>query len=132
MKFLVTFSALLPLAVAADWGQSCKDEVLDPATNIITASCNSGDGKGTFVDAELDLDECLGYADGKIFWKKDGNFGEHCKDCTEYRLPDEVWGGLGATRPWLECTCEGVSEPVKYNLDITLITNVYGELVCTR
>ncbi|KAK7431612.1 hypothetical protein QQZ08_001830 [Neonectria magnoliae] len=66
MKLLLVVSLFAASAMAADWGQSCEDETLDSSTGILTAQCNNGDGKGTFVEAELDLYHCLKYVNGKI------------------------------------------------------------------
>ncbi|KAF7554641.1 hypothetical protein G7Z17_g2784 [Cylindrodendrum hubeiense] len=133
MKFFAALSLFAVSAIAADWGQSCDDEVLDNTTGILTAQCNNGDGKGTFVDAELDLYGCLKYTSSKISAPGgDGTFGDVCKDCSVYRLDDAIYGVLGVTRPWISCTCDGATEPVTLNLDITSITNVYGVLVCSR
>ena len=66
MKFLPALLFLASSAVAGDWGQSCEHESLDSATDVLSASCNIGDGKGTFDDTSLDLNTCLAYKDGKI------------------------------------------------------------------
>lgn len=66
MKFTHVFPVLIVSVAAGDFGQSCTGEKLDSTTDIFSASCNVGDGKGTFADASLNLNECLGYQDGKI------------------------------------------------------------------
>lgn len=138
MKLFATLSLFAVSAMAADWGKSCEDEVLDNTTGILTARCNNGDGQGTFVDAELYLYGCLKYTNGKISVYSlslpphclysqcpqapgsDGTFGDVCKDCSVYRLDDALYGFLGVTRPWISCTCDGSSEPVTLNLGTSL------------
>lgn len=66
MKFLATIAVVATAVAAGDWGSSCTGEKLDASTEVITASCNVGDGKGTFADTSLDLNDCLKYEDGKI------------------------------------------------------------------
>ncbi|KPM38015.1 hypothetical protein AK830_g8544 [Neonectria ditissima] len=66
MKSLLALSFFAASAIAGDWGQSCNDEIFDSSTGILTAQCNIGDGKGTFVEAKLDLYHCLKYTNGKI------------------------------------------------------------------
>lgn len=66
MNFIYSIPVLVVSAAAGDWGQSCTGERLESTTDVLSASCNIGDGKGTFVDTSLNLNDCLGYQDGKI------------------------------------------------------------------
>ncbi|KAF7562598.1 hypothetical protein G7046_g1530 [Stylonectria norvegica] len=130
MKTFAFFALFTVSVFAGDFGQSCVDENIDPATEVLSASCNVGDGKGTFADTSLDLNKCLGYSDGKIISKSNGNFGVDCNGCYDYRLPDPWYGQIGVTRPWMNCTCSGASAEVAIMLDSTPIKNQYGVLVC--
>ena len=66
MKFLIAAATLISSVAAGDWSQSCKDAKLDVTTEVLSASCNIGDGKGTFADTSLALNDCLKYEDKKI------------------------------------------------------------------
>ncbi|KAF6808874.1 cvnh domain-containing protein [Colletotrichum plurivorum] len=130
MKFLATFALLATSVLAGDFGKTCSDEHIDPATEVLTANCDTGDGKGTLNSASLDLNTCLGFSSNKIQWAKQGNFGDACEDCFAYRLPDPVYGMFGVTRVWMNCTCAGGPAETSVNLDSTRITNKFGTLAC--
>ncbi|KAH8591791.1 hypothetical protein B0O99DRAFT_631672 [Bisporella sp. PMI_857] len=132
MKSITLLAFLAPLATAYNWGQSCANETLDSATDILSASCNIGDGLGTFQTTSLDLNTCLAYtSDHKIAYAKNGNFSTSCDNCELYRLPDKTYGECcGITRPWLNCTCTDSTAEVALNLDGIRITNRYGVLTC--
>jgi hypothetical protein len=66
MKFFIAAATLIASAAAGDWSQSCKEAKLDVTNEVLSASCNVGDGKGTFADTSLDLNDCLKYEDKKI------------------------------------------------------------------
>ena len=65
MRTTSLFSLLIG-SVAAQWGQSCVNETINSTNEMLSASCNIGDGKGTFTNASLDLNTCFRYSDGKI------------------------------------------------------------------
>ncbi|EFQ34560.1 CVNH domain-containing protein [Colletotrichum graminicola M1.001] len=131
MKAPTVLLALLATGVAAgDFSRSCTDEHIDPSTEILTANCNTGDGKGTVASTSLDLNSCFAYEGNSIKWSSTGNFGEACSDCYVYRLPDPVYGPIfGTTRAWMNCTCNGAEAAI--NLDITSMSNSFGTLSCT-
>ncbi|KAK2057084.1 CVNH domain-containing protein [Colletotrichum caudatum] len=131
MKAPSVLLALLATGVAAgDFSKSCVDEHIDPSTEVLTASCNTGDGKGTMKSTSLDLNSCFAYVGDSIKWSSTGNLGEACSDCVVYRLPDAVLGPIyGTTRVWLNCSCSGKEASV--NLDLTSMSNSYGTLSCT-
>lgn len=66
MKFLATFALLATSVLAGDFGKSCTDEHIDASTDILTANCDIGDGKGTMNSSSLDLNTCLGFSSNKI------------------------------------------------------------------
>lgn len=53
--------------LAADFGQSCKNETFESTTNVLTAICSTGDGEGTVDTTSIDLNTCFGYADGALY-----------------------------------------------------------------
>ncbi|KAI0022672.1 CVNH domain-containing protein [Xylariomycetidae sp. FL0641] len=131
MKLSLTAVAaiLAAPAVASHWYASCEDSSIDPLTNILYSSCDTGDGLGTFADAQLDLNTCFGYQDGEIIQEADGNFGASCGECVEYMLPDPIYGDCcGRTIPWIDCICAGST--VSYEIGSSLIDNKFGTLSC--
>ncbi|OHF00915.1 CVNH domain-containing protein [Colletotrichum orchidophilum] len=128
--FSVVVAVLAPLVAAGDFSKSCTDEHIDPATEVLTANCNAGDGKGTIDSASLDLNACFTYTGTKIQYSSKGNFGDACNDCYVYRILDPVNGPIfGTTRVWLNCTCNGSESSI--NLDLTPVSNKFGTLSCT-
>ena len=61
MKVTSVISTLLGVSAAANWGNSCQDEKLDSATGVLTANCNTGDGKGTLQANSINLNTCNGW-----------------------------------------------------------------------
>ncbi|WQF86567.1 Putative cyanovirin-N [Colletotrichum destructivum] len=133
MRSLVPLVALLAVGVTAgDFSRSCKDEHIDPSTQILTANCDVGDGKGTLRSTSLDLNICFAYIGNAIQWSSRGNFGQTCNGCHVYRLPDPVYGPIfGTTRAWLSCTCNGAVSETSIELDTTPVSNRFGVLSCT-
>lgn len=68
LEMKTTTAVILALAssAVAQWGQSCVNETINAADDVLSARCNVGDGKGTFANTTLDLNTCFRYADGKI------------------------------------------------------------------
>lgn len=66
MKLFIAVSALAAIVAAGDFGNSCTGEQLDAATEVLSATCDTGDGKGTTYETSLDLNKCLKYSDGQI------------------------------------------------------------------
>ncbi|KAK1988225.1 CVNH domain-containing protein [Colletotrichum cereale] len=133
MKATTILIALLATGVtASDFSKSCTDEHITPSTQILTANCNTGDGKGTMKSTSLDLNSCFAYVDNTIRWNSKGGFGQVCNNCDVYRLPDPVYGPIfGTTRAWMDCTCNGASTETSVQLDATSISNRFGTLSCT-
>lgn len=65
-KYALPLCLLAASVLAEDFSYYCKDETLDSSDDTLTASCDSGDGKGTYDTSSLDLNDCFGYADGEI------------------------------------------------------------------
>ncbi|ROW15673.1 hypothetical protein VPNG_02174 [Cytospora leucostoma] len=125
----ISIALLAGAVLAADFGQTCKNETFDSTTNVLTAICNAGDGEGTVDTTSIDLNKCFGYADGALYFAEDGNFGESCEGCSVNILPDPIYyRALGTTRPWLNCTCQGTDASI--NMDVTEMSNKYGTLTC--
>lgn len=66
MRFIIAVTTLAAIVAAGDFGNSCTGEQLDAATEVLSAACGTGDGKGTTDETSLDLNKCLKYADGQI------------------------------------------------------------------
>ncbi|KZL82436.1 cvnh domain-containing protein [Colletotrichum incanum] len=129
---MIAIAFLTTSVIAGDFSRSCNDEHIEPSTQILTASCNTGDGKGTFRSTSLDLNSCFAYVGNKIQWSGKGNFGQVCDGCHIYRLPDPVYGPIfGTTRAWMNCTCNGISTESSIELDATPMSNKFGTLSCT-
>lgn len=64
--FSIAVAMLASLVAAGDFSKSCTDEHIDPATQVLTANCNAGDGKGTVKSTSLDLNQCFTYTGTKI------------------------------------------------------------------
>ncbi|KAK6211572.1 CVNH domain-containing protein [Colletotrichum tabaci] len=98
MRSLIPLVALFAVGVTAgDFSKSCKDEHVDPTTQILTANCD---------------------------WSSRGNFGQTCNGCHVYRLPDPVYGPIfGTTRAWLSCTCNGAVSETSIELGPALLTS---------
>ncbi|KAF9880454.1 hypothetical protein CkaCkLH20_02408 [Colletotrichum karsti] len=129
MKFATVFALFATSAIAADFGKTCRDEHIDAATEVLSARCDTGDGKGTLKDTSLNLNDCFGYRDNKIQAVNQGHFGDVCSDCFAYRLPDPIYEVFGVFRVWMNCTCGSPTEST-INLDKTKVTNKFGDLVC--
>ncbi|KAK1621492.1 CVNH domain-containing protein [Colletotrichum phormii] len=128
--FSIAVAMLASLVAAGDFSKSCTDEHIDPATQVLTANCNAGDGKGTVKSTSLDLNACFTYTGTKIQYSGKGNFGDACNDCYVYRIEDPVYGPIfGTTRVWLSCSCNGSESQIE--LDTTPVSNKYGTLSCT-
>ncbi|KAK2052070.1 hypothetical protein LY76DRAFT_598883 [Colletotrichum caudatum] len=81
-------AASVEVLAASDFSATCRDEAVDPKTRILTANCDTGDGKGTLKATSLDLDDCFAYTENKIVLSRRGNLGRFCGDCHLYYLPD--------------------------------------------
>ncbi|KAK1974484.1 hypothetical protein LZ30DRAFT_740348 [Colletotrichum cereale] len=67
MKSLTVIAVLAASVLAAsDFSRTCRDEAIDSSTKILTANCDTGDGKGTLQATSLDLDDCFAYTDNQI------------------------------------------------------------------
>ncbi|TDZ38415.1 hypothetical protein CTRI78_v010851 [Colletotrichum trifolii] len=132
MRYSTALTLFATLAAATDFGKSCKDETIDLTTEVLTASCDTGDGKGTLQTSSISLNDCLAFSNNKIESKKGGHFGDVCNDCFSYRVPDPVYGPFGVTHVWMNCTCNGAPAETSVELDATWITNKFGTLVCAR
>lgn len=66
MKFLAVVTFLVSSVVAADWSKTCRDEHIDPGTHILSADCDTGDGKGTLKPTSLDLNDCFEFTNNKL------------------------------------------------------------------
>ncbi|ORY64850.1 CVNH domain-containing protein [Pseudomassariella vexata] len=130
MKSPLTILAfIITLAAAGDWGKSCFDETLDPVTDVLTATCRTGDGRGITKLTSLDLNDCYKYQNNKIEPSFHGNFSNSCTDCAIIRLPDPVYDVVGILHPWMNCTCVGAPTEVAINTDAE-IDNRFGNLMC--
>ncbi|KAK2036483.1 hypothetical protein LZ31DRAFT_483666 [Colletotrichum somersetense] len=105
-------TASVKVLAASDFSATCRDEAVDPKTQILTANCDTGDGKGTLKATSLDLDDCFAYTDNEILSRR-GNFSQFCDDCHLYYLPDPYWPRLLA---WVNCTCIGAADKVAVNI----------------
>ncbi|KAL0933890.1 cvnh domain-containing protein [Colletotrichum truncatum] len=129
LRLLITFAVA---TFASDFGKTCRDEHIDPNTEVLSASCDTGDGRGTLKSTSINLNDCFGWSDNKIQQVRQGHFGDTCDDCFSYRVPDPLYGVFGVTRVWMNCICNGGLTDSSINLDSTLLTNKFGTLVCTR
>ncbi|KXH32695.1 CVNH domain-containing protein [Colletotrichum nymphaeae SA-01] len=112
--FSIAVAMLVSLVAAGDFSKSCTDEHIDPATQVLTANCNAGDGKGTLKSTSLDLNQCFTYTGTKIQYSGKGHLGDSCSDCYVYRIEDPVYGPIfGTTRVWLSCSCNGSESQIE-------------------
>ncbi|KAK4233218.1 CVNH domain-containing protein [Achaetomium macrosporum] len=115
--------------MAAHISITCRNLVLDPATDVLSGECNDGQGDhAAFQKTSLDLNTCLVYdiTQARILWRKGGNFGAQCKGCSLFWTKDPIWGGQLLN---LECTCAGAD--TTFDIDSSYIDNKFGTLVCS-
>ncbi|KAF4818183.1 hypothetical protein CGCTS75_v012078 [Colletotrichum tropicale] len=132
MKFSAVLALFATSAIATEFGKTCRDEHIDANTDVLTAKCDTGDGKGTLLDTSLNLNDCFGFQNNQIQYANQGHFGDVCKDCFSYRLPDPIYEIFGVFRVWMNCTCNGSPTESAINLDKTPISNKFGTLSCAR
>ncbi|KAK8092749.1 CVNH domain-containing protein, partial [Apiospora kogelbergensis] len=113
MKVTSVISTLLGVSAAANWGNSCQDEKLDSATGVLTANCNTGDGKGTLQANSVNLNTCNGWDGASLISQRDGNFGASCTSCSINRIPDPIY--FTKMVPWLNCTCGEPAVDASFN-----------------
>ncbi|KAK8071340.1 cvnh domain-containing protein [Apiospora hydei] len=118
MKLLAVVSVLIGITAANNWSLRCYDEVFVASTGLLTANCDTGDGKGTLHTSSLNLNTCYGW-DGETIVvsglrdrtasfspppiaKRNGNYGNFCTDCSLNKIQDPIWPKLS---PYLNCTC---------------------------
>ncbi|KUI59493.1 hypothetical protein VP1G_06727 [Cytospora mali] len=118
LRYAIPLSLLAGSVLGVDFAISCTNVTLDATTDVLTAACNIGDGKGTFDTTSINLNDCFAYGDDKLYppdrngfksadavqYQVDGNFGESCDDCFIDYIQDPVYLGYF---PWLNCTCQG-------------------------
>lgn len=65
-KYALFLCLLAASALGENFSYLCTDETLDSPDDVLTASCDSGDGEGTHDTSSLDLNDCFAYASGEI------------------------------------------------------------------
>ncbi|KAK7946934.1 CVNH domain-containing protein [Apiospora aurea] len=128
MKLLAAVSALFGVTAASNWSVTCYDEVFDASTGLVTANCDTGDGKGTLHATSLNLNTCYGWDGETIVAKRNGNYGNFCTDCSLNKIQDPIWPLK--LSPYLNCTCGDPPVDAAVNTDSYALGNDFGNLVC--
>ncbi|KAK4097340.1 hypothetical protein N658DRAFT_510437 [Parathielavia hyrcaniae] len=114
--------------MAGQISATCRNFVLDPATEVLSGECKDGQGSNeAWQPTSLDHNACLVYDDERdsIFWRQGGNFGAQCDSCHIVWTKDPIWGNQLLN---IACICSGTE--ASFELDRSYIDNKYGTLVC--
>lgn len=67
LSYALSLSLLAGSALGVDFGYSCQNEAFDPTSTTLTASCGTGDGKGTYNNTSINLNDCFAYSNGELY-----------------------------------------------------------------